>query len=351
MGQILHTVPRWRKAYKMRTLVFVERKSDVAEEKRRVSLLLENLRIDAELIVLSMDSGKFPSYEILVNGAKTTDAIDNALRNESWWTERHQRAAEAPHSHHHYHHHKRDSSMTNNIAMRKSRTNSNLPHSSVPLSFRTNIPMPSLGDSSTDSESESESEDENQGSVLIMPKYSDSAVIDDDEESVVGMRSRKASGAQSNSPDFDASPLPAKTMIQHAEMPLNTANVPDTASSSKGKDMSSRNNETPDESSKPSISFAPPPSAVQHRNSGFTSSKIGFNDLPAKAQHLIINDLIKSQSQHTGVLFTTLPPPPAGTYKDERKSENYLEGLAILCDLIPPCILIHSKSLTVTTAL
>lgn len=332
----------------------MEHKSDINEERRRVSLLLENLRIDAQLLVLSMDSGKLPTYEILVNGAPSSEVIDNALRNEPWWTERHKETTERypsarrqPNLGHHSRHQKRGSVGTQELAIKKRRTSSVLPQFSAPLSFRTNVPMPNHDDS-TDSESEPSSDTEDQGSVLIMPKYSATTVFEDDDESLVGMISRKPSGSRASPPDFDSSTLPPRTELHNAGVPLN---LPAPSPILPGSSSSAEAFEDVNESARPTISFAPAPPEVQHRASGAETPNLGFNDLPAKAQHLVINDLIRSQSQHTGVLFTTLPPPHAGTYKDERKSEDYLRGLAILCDMIPPCILIHSKSLTVTTAL
>lgn len=362
MGQILHTVPKWRKAYKLRVLVFVEHQADAKEEDRRVSLLLENLRIDAELVVLTMDSGKLPTYEILVNGKRSTDEIDKALRNEPWWTERHDREAETMHMRHGSHHsQKRHSLTTQNLAIRKRRASSGIHPLSVPLSFRTNIPMPNHDDS-TDSEDESDLH--HLDSSIIMPRYTDSAVFDEDEESTMGMR--RGSAQNQSLPDMDASPIPPGTKVVRAQRPINDVNVdgddassggdgPGSPGGSPGYVAEEDEDDTLEQGQngfgadvKPSISFAPPP--LNHPNPT-SLTKTSFNDIPAKAQHLIINELIKSNSHYTGVLFTTLPPPSAGTYKDESRAEDYLEGLAILCDRLPPCILIHSKSLTVTTAL
>ncbi|KAJ5681756.1 uncharacterized protein N7477_001696 [Penicillium maclennaniae] len=49
--------------------------------------------------------------------------------------------------------------------------------------------------------------------------------------------------------------------------------------------------------------------------SGFPSSAsvpLSFNDLPSRAQHLILNELIVQQSSETAVIFTTLPTPVEG---------------------------------------
>ncbi|KAH8693673.1 putative cation chloride cotransporter [Talaromyces proteolyticus] len=75
---------------------------------------------------------------------------------------------------------------------------------------------------------------------------------------------------------------------------------------------------------------------------------LSFNDLPCRAQHLILNELMTRQSADTAVMFTTLPSPVEGTCLDESGSEEYVSDLEILCRRLPPCLLVHSNSMTVT---
>ncbi|KAI9789771.1 MAG: hypothetical protein M1816_005810 [Peltula sp. TS41687] len=81
------------------------------------------------------------------------------------------------------------------------------------------------------------------------------------------------------------------------------------------------------------------------------SLPLSFNDLPCRAQHLILNELIRQQSAHTAVVFTTLPSPIRGTGQTEADSLRYLSDLEILCHALPPTLLVHSNSMTVTTNL
>jgi potassium/chloride transporter 9 len=88
--------------------------------------------------------------------------------------------------------------------------------------------------------------------------------------------------------------------------------------------------------------------------SGFPASgavPLSFNDLPSRAQHLILNELMKQQSEYTAVIFTTLPSPIEGTCKDEKKCLAYLSDLEVLCKELPPTLLVHSNSMTVTVNL
>ena len=83
------------------------------------------------------------------------------------------------------------------------------------------------------------------------------------------------------------------------------------------------------------------------------SVPLSFNDLPGRAQHLILNELMRSHSGAggTAVVFTTLPGPLAGTGASEEDSVAYLGDLEVLCDGLPPVLLVHSNSMTVTTNL
>ncbi|KAI9826521.1 MAG: hypothetical protein M1826_006622 [Phylliscum demangeonii] len=96
------------------------------------------------------------------------------------------------------------------------------------------------------------------------------------------------------------------------------------------------------------------PSSSASNATGYPVSQslaLSFNDLPCRAQHLILNELIRQQSHHTAVLFTTLPSPTKGTCKSELDSLRYLSDLEVLCDGLPPMLLVHSNSMTVTTNL
>lgn len=75
---------------------------------------------------------------------------------------------------------------------------------------------------------------------------------------------------------------------------------------------------------------------------------LSFNDLPSRAQHLILNELMIQQSAETAVIFTTLPSPSDGTSHSEEASESYLSDLDVLWQGLPPCLLVHSNSMTVT---
>jgi potassium/chloride transporter 9 len=85
--------------------------------------------------------------------------------------------------------------------------------------------------------------------------------------------------------------------------------------------------------------------------SGFPAHQaipLSFNDLPCRAQHLILNELVRQHSDDTAVVFTTLPSPTEGTCESETESVKYISDLEVLCQGLPPTLLVHSNSMTVT---
>ncbi|RAL68100.1 hypothetical protein DID88_008816 [Monilinia fructigena] len=67
---------------------------------------------------------------------------------------------------------------------------------------------------------------------------------------------------------------------------------------------------------------APSPPSPTRSSYSLQSVPLSFNDLPCRAQHLILNQLIKSQSKETAVIFTTLPSPVEGTGGSKEESER-----------------------------
>ncbi|KDN40435.1 hypothetical protein K437DRAFT_227347 [Tilletiaria anomala UBC 951] len=97
---------------------------------------------------------------------------------------------------------------------------------------------------------------------------------------------------------------------------------------------------------------------LHHSRSSMASIKtpkpplIAFNELPNKAQYLILNELIRNNSSSsTSVVLTALPAPDPGTADDEQKSFRYLKSLHTLFSGGPPVLGVHAKTLTMTMSL
>lgn len=90
-------------------------------------------------------------------------------------------------------------------------------------------------------------------------------------------------------------------------------------------------------------------------NSGSSYSTQGFslsfNDLPSRAQHLILNELMRQNSRDTAVMLTTLPIPEENTGQSEEASLAYLSDIEVLCNGLPPVLLVLSNHMTVTVSL
>lgn len=76
------------------------------------------------------------------------------------------------------------------------------------------------------------------------------------------------------------------------------------------------------------------------------SLPLSFNDLPSRAQYLILNELLRQNSSDSAVLFTTLPIPAEGTCRDEDASIQYLSDIEVLCNDLPPVLLVLSNNMT-----
>lgn len=81
------------------------------------------------------------------------------------------------------------------------------------------------------------------------------------------------------------------------------------------------------------------------------SFSLSFNDLPSRAQHLILNELMRRNSTETAVLMSTLPIPSEGTSSDEAGTIRYLSDIEVLCNELPPTLLVLSNNMTVTVSL
>ncbi|PHH86488.1 hypothetical protein CDD83_10189 [Cordyceps sp. RAO-2017] len=81
------------------------------------------------------------------------------------------------------------------------------------------------------------------------------------------------------------------------------------------------------------------------------SVALSFNDLPSRAQHLVLNELMRQQSKDTAVLLSTLPIPSEGTNLDAMATVRYLSDVEILCYDLPPTMMVLSNNMTVTVSL
>ncbi|KAF2832136.1 hypothetical protein CC86DRAFT_340436 [Ophiobolus disseminans] len=504
LGCILHTVPSWKRMYKLRVCVFVEYETDVEEERERVTSLLKNLRIQAKVLVFWLASGDLKMYEIIVNGRddgeldQTARDIDYSLEDERWWQDikrlrqpadlsasqelaqatdileaitqwptaafQHGRQESRP---------KRFSALQKLLRKAKSRASiGELSEAGVRFGMRSQrLSADLLVDSDSDSAKSSDalnddaddegaasdseaaisgsnfdeydldaSSDESDsgrlqrpgilsqrattttsgagssffsrkldlrraiwksaqsspkgGSIYQERPTSESvtplrphpgAVSSDTAIMKAGRRATKPPSAASSSSQLSSSsrgraimhppPIREQSLPKFTSKPTpRTAVVPEetqgpsimfvdspSPATARKKDPIAEAPASPVQPSSSHVSFpnspmssaALPPSSPNTASpaSGFPAQQaipLSFNDLPCRAQHLILNELIRQQSEDTAVVFTTLPSPMEGTCDSESESVKYISDLEVLCLGLPPVLLVHSNSMTVT---
>ncbi|CAN9421451.1 unnamed protein product [Alternaria alternata] len=494
LGCILHTVPSWKRMYKLRVCVFVEYETDVEEERDRVTTLLRNLRIEAEVHVFWLSSGDLSMYEVIINGRddgeldQTGRDIDYSLEDERWWQDikrlrqpesmsatqelaqtvdileavtnwpiasfQHGRQETNP---------KRFSALRKMLRKAKSRTSvSNLGDGTRIKMQSQRIPVELLDDSDSDTQPSSAGRGEDDADDEAMASDSEAVVsgsnfdeydldASSDESDHNGQRmsprrrktapsssfftrqldlrktmwksSRKDSNSQKDDRPTTHSVTPLRphpdaaasdTAVLRARKQSKSQSVASSSSQRSAKsfvkpspirrqslpkftsDPTPRTAISSEETTGPSITFidTPKPSTADKQDpimtsgeptqlaadntpatssphsaaasssnlgptdtgtaspaSGFPAQQaipLSFNDLPCRAQHLILNELIRQHSEDTAVVFTTLPSPMEGTCESEAESVKYISDLEVLCQGLPPVLLVHSNSMTVT---
>ena len=435
LGCILNTVPAWKKAYHLRVIVFVEYEIDVEEECRRVKTLLDNLRIQAEVLVFWLAAGELKTYEAIVNGGRAGQdaerSVDEALKDEDWWQDvqklrgrpgvdnSSQQLATAqgllnvlpnwPSSS--FQQGRGKSPARRFESLRRLLSKSTRRRSSgdlIGLGVRQSMQTHRLHNDVLERHASYASASEDSESGDTTPEGLDDDSADNLDEAIrtsendidelkgnfgddyrhrksvsrtIPGRSHSASSKAPSRQGFSPKPqhggrphlkvqgdeaasepdTPTRTPQPSRPRPVRQSSA--TKFSSRPQPRTTVNTQ---DGPGPSIMFTdspgtPPkdsPSVHTHpataSASGFPSSQstpLSFNDLPCRAQHLILNELMQQHSKDAAVLFTTLPSPMEGTCESEEDCVSYLSDLEVLWNGLPPVLMIHSNSMTVTTNL
>lgn len=439
LGCILNTVPAWKKAYALRVVVFVEYESDVDEERGRVKTLLDNLRIQAEILVFWLASGELKTYQTIVNGDNNTsnqiaeNLVNGVLKGEQWWQDlqklrgrRGEISASEELAEVHgllnvtptrptssFQNGRRDSPVERFQSLErvirksnKQRSSSALRGLGVRFAMQTHRLHDDMLHRHASHASASEESDGDESDLSSLEDISDkpSPASENDIDDLREQSETEAARALSTSriprrhshDDSMRAPSPTKrpsskqSALKVANSETDKSVVSGTSTpepptskvigklsrptsirqSSAGKFSSRpvpRTTVATEDGPGPSIMFtnaSPSKGSPRHHQSvyaygspsgpaasGFPfpqSMPLSFNDLPCRAQHLILNELMQQHSYDTAVLFTTLPSPVEGTCASEEDCVNYLSDLEVLCQDLPPVLLIHSNSMTVT---
>ncbi|KKY29047.1 putative cation chloride cotransporter [Phaeomoniella chlamydospora] len=355
LGCILATVPSYKRAYTLRVLVFVEYENEIESEKARVTTLLETLRIEADVVVLWLASGNIKSYETIVNGIDGGDSkVEKVLGDQDWWTEvqKYRGTISDP-----------NARLADGISQAEDLLNNapSWPISSFQQGRRDDAPrfngLRRL---------ELARPRARMMRITTIPK-----LWDIPKPYPVHHELRMAAAGEAREQVSRGNAPEGMLLIEEEDIDLENQRYEDF---SEGLDLHTRpvkigQSDGDEDAPGPSIMFSnvptPPRAEVSQSNhaqqsiyqrkvsgqssraSGFPSAAslpLSFNDLPCRAQHLILNELMLQQSKDTAVLFSTLPAPLEGTSRSEADCLSYLTDLEVLTENLPPTLLVHSNS-------
>lgn len=342
LGAILVTVPEWKRTHRLRVILFVEKHPDRNEEFRRMQNLLTVLRIEAEVLVVALD--QFRVYNTIVKGDPVNfEYVNSVLKNDSWWQDlvearntlkpkRRFSTIETPQNkpvNMQPQPQKYKLSKLQKLGARFTMSSS-MPHDTSFLSdsLDDDTEMGSLGDSSPS-----------------LPPLKDRINYEytrkkHNNSGRVSQRNLEENNKNATMPVFSSNKLPNTKVLedQSGDKPtivpvLESASADNGVGTSKDQRVSDL-------------------SCNLSGDSLVTSMQnFVFNDLPSRAQHLILNDMMSQMSGNSDLIFSTLPIPPLGTHEDEEASLHYVEDLHTWLERLPATMLINSQTMTVTTAL
>lgn len=342
LGAILITVPEWNCTHILRVILFVETESARGAENERISKLLQVLRIEAEILVVSLD--QFRVYNTIVKGDPIAyDYVNEKLKNVQWWHEIVEaRATLLP---------KRRFStskpvpMASNNAKVQKYDTAKLQKMGVSFKMSSMLPSeltstPQFSDES--GEDDSSSLTESQLSIRQVARKLEDSRLKKDQSKHNTLNSNKlmkpAISYTNLKPIFSSNAIPNTKILEDGtgDKPTIVPIVDDLI----------KNNGSPKNPILPELS-----PCNSHSSLLDSLRDMRFDDLPGRVQHLILNDMMKQLSRKSEILFSTLPIPPLGTHKDFDTSLEYVEDLDTWLEGLPPTMLINSQTMTVTTAL
>lgn len=353
MGTILHMVPYWKEHYVLRVICFVEHREDVEEHRQGVAQLLESLRIGAELLVLWLDGGEVKSYDAIVRQeAGVDERVDRLLAGTDWWKQEVERRQLKSDSYGDGHRTPQggvpvrrsqitglsnNASSTSALRMpryRRERSGS-LP---TTLGMRINMPVPVPDD--IDLSSDDDTEENRLFGRSLSSSYGDRRR----QAWASGPQRLSWAGNEVHSNGYDENEDHHSDAMVHE--PESHVFLADEAADPQPSHAASGASST-------SSSTLGSPSIPLASNTTVSSRPLVFDELPSRAQNLILNDLMRrhSSAENTAIVFSTLPAPVNGTSADKEAAFSYLENLETLVEGLPPVLLIHAKSMTVTMTL
>lgn len=348
LGAILVTVPEWRDTHELRIILFVENDYERISENERMVKLLQVLRIEATVLVVSLD--QFRVYNTIVKGNPIAmQYVNKELQDNDWWkdlvearqtlqpTRRFSMTAPATSR-------EQQQQIPGSIDFKKTRkySTSKIQKLGVSLKMESNMPKgviqtPIMSD---DSDNETDSMRDSHLSIAEVAREMKHQHTKRLASSI--SQFQKRSSSQNLKPVFSSKALPNTKVIEDStgDKP-SIIPIEDEISTIKSprESLSGR-------SILPEISPCCSDSSLVE-----AMENLGFGDLPSRAQYLVLNDMMTQLSKNSNLIFSTLPIPALGTHEDLAESVEYVEDIDIWLRGLPPTMLINSQTMTVTTAL
>jgi len=358
LGTILSFTGTWRH-HKLRVSVFVEHPDELASESARVRTLLDNLRIPASLRVFCLSNGSVPRYDAIVLGKRALDAdVADVLRSDPWWRqicemrraqEQAHQAASQPRAEPMDGAVRRSSSQSGGVRRRPNPRQFGVSLPDEHLAYHHNNIRLGLAHprSREDSDDEVDGLDmESDGGFDELENELASLAVDWDPKYLIRARRRQAEetkrllGQTNTSSSYGS--------LSSSQRTLTPAMVQSSADTSADGTKADTPKRSPRSSTVNNDLRSPP---VMRRARG-RAPTLSFNDLPDRAQYLILNELIRLNSgPSTSVVLTALPAPAPGTSTTEEESLAYLHQLRQLYGGGPPVLGVHATTLTMTMTL
>ncbi|SMN22566.1 similar to Saccharomyces cerevisiae YBR235W VHC1 Putative ion transporter, similar to mammalian electroneutral Na(+)-(K+)-C1-cotransporter family [Maudiozyma saulgeensis] len=346
LGAILITVPEWRDTHELRVILFVENDYERISENERMVKLLQVLRIEATVLVVSLD--QFRVYNTIVKGNPIAmKYVNEELKDNTWWKDliearetlqpKRRFSTTMPSQ-------GQDNQFTSGINVKKTRkySTSKIQKLGVSLKMESNMPKgviqtPIMSD---DSGNETDSMKDSHLSIAEVAREMKHQHVKRLASSI--SQFQKQSSSQNLKPVFSSKALPNTKVIEDS-----TGDKPSIVPIEDEVDtIKSPRESLSGRSILPEISPCCSDSSLVE-----AMENLGFGDLPSRAQYLVLNDMMIQLSKKSNLIFSTLPIPALGTHEDLDESIGYVEDIDIWLRDLPPTMLINSQTMTVTTAL
>lgn len=368
LGAILETVPEWERTHKLRVVVFVEYEDSIEDERSRVNSLLEILRIKAEVLILCLSGGEFPIYDYITKGvdnSQISGKVESVFAQDEWWSSVKESRGGSKRGNASGRRLSVNPQTIQNVGSRPKRrlTLSNIQRMGVSLNMRAgHLPNEDYGNTISDDEFDDSSSDFDTRSMRsesttksIKPKMARNPSqrsfsslkrqpfkLDSGEGSKLSLPGKNTPKRITSKPNFSSLAIPQSHVVEDASG--DQPSIMFLPESNRKREKSSLGKEWRDP-------FKPGAECESIISEAEEPLEFSFDDITAKAQHLILNHLMLRVSSKSAVIFSTLPTPAIGCHKSEKDSLEYVQNLDLWCDGLPPILLINAQTMTVTTAL